>query len=83
METDARNAAVRVTIDEIGPDQDNVLLASLVTDGAELITVPLHLLPDGARVGDVLLLTFQQEPDEREQRRRHIADLQRRLFGSG
>lgn len=83
MTTEPSGRSIRVTIDEIEPDWDNVQLATLVSDETDILTIPLHLLPDGAQVGDVLTLSFQQEPDEREQRRSHISDLQRRLFGSG
>jgi hypothetical protein len=81
--TDDQGNMIRVTVDEIGPDQDNRLLATLVTDREELLVVPLTLLPEGTRTGDVLTLSFTPEPDERERRRKHISDLQRRLFGSG
>lgn len=83
MATDEQSKAIRVTVDEIGPDQDNRLLATLVTDREETLTIPLSLLPEGTRTGDVLTMTFTPEPDEREQRRRRIAELQRRLFGPG
>lgn len=82
MTTEPSARSIRVTIDEIEPDQDNVQLATLVSDENDVLTVPLHLLPVGARAGDVLTMTFRQEPDEREQRRMHISDMQRRLFGS-
>lgn len=83
MATDEQSKAIRVTVDEIGPDQDNRLLATLVTDREETLTIPLSLLPEGTRTGDVLTMTFTPKPDEREQRRRRIAELQRRLFGPG
>jgi hypothetical protein len=83
METDDHLPAILLTVDEVGPDADNVLLATLVSDNGEQLTVPLDLLPDGTRVGDVLRAHFTRDPDERERRRRHIADLQRRLFGTG
>ena len=75
--------AIRLTVDEISPDQDKRPLATLVNDAGDQVTVPLSLLPEGTRVGDVLIASFEPDPDERERRRRHIADLQRRLFGSG
>jgi hypothetical protein len=80
---DVQSAGIRVTVDEITPDLDDRLLATLVTDNEELLTIPLTLLPEGTRVGDVLTMSFAPEPDEGERRRRHISDLQRRLFGSG
>jgi hypothetical protein len=83
MSTNGQSTGIRVTVDEIGPDQDNRLLATLVTDREEILTVPFALLPQGTRTGDVLTLSFTPEPDEREHRRRRIAELQRRLFGPG
>ena len=83
MESDSPSTAIRVTVDEISPDQDKRALASLVTDSGDVLTVPVGLLPRGVRIGDVLLLSFTQDEDEREQRRQRITDLQRRLFGGG
>jgi hypothetical protein len=82
METSQDQGVIHVTVDEIGPDADGILLATLVSDAGESITCPLHLLPQESRVGDVLTLTFQSDPDERARRRKRILDLQRRLFGS-
>jgi hypothetical protein len=81
METDATNSRLRLTVDEIGPDPDDQSLAALVTDEGDLLYIPLHLLPDGTKVGDVLLASFEQEPDERQRRLDRISELQRRLFG--
>ena len=83
MTTEPSQTAVRVTIDEIQPDQDDIMIATLVSDDNDILAVPLSMLPAGARVGDVLTMSFQQDPDERELRRKHISDMQRRLFGSG
>lgn len=76
-------APVFLTVDEIEPDQHNHLLATLLTDSGDRVIVPVELLPEGTRVGDVLHAHFSHAPDERERRRSRIADLQRRLFGSG
>lgn len=82
MDSEPARPPVRVTVNEIGPDQDNVELASLVTDTGEQLTVPLHLLPNGTRTGDVFTVSFEPDPDERSRRRQRILDMQRRLFGS-
>jgi hypothetical protein len=82
MESDATRDRIRVTVDEIEPDAENTILATLVTDNGEHLTIPLHLLPGGTRTGDVLTLAFEPDPDERSRRRQRIMDLQRRLFGS-
>lgn len=83
MSTDANPPEMRLTVDEISPDQDNRPLARLVSDNGDQMSVALTLLPEGTRVGDVLVVSFRPDPDERKRRRQHIADLQRRLFGSG
>lgn len=70
----------RVTVDEIEPDANGRLLATLVADNGESFVVPLDLLPPGTRVNDVLRLALEADPDETEQRRRRISDLQQRLF---
>lgn len=72
---------MKLTVDEIGPDQDKRQLATLVSEAGQQVTIPVELLPEGTRVGDVLLARFEQDPDERERRRQWISDLQRRLFG--
>lgn len=81
MESERQQSHTRFTVDEIGERQDGVLLATLVSDDGESLTMPLNDLPVGTRVGDVLLPTFQLDPDERTRRRAAISDLQKRLFG--
>lgn len=79
----ALERSLRVTVDEISPDAENVLLASLVTDAGEMLIVPLDTLPEGTRVGDVLSVRFRRDPDETAARKQRVAELQRRLFGQG
>ena len=81
MATDPQSRSLLVTVDEIVPDHDSIPLATMVTDTGDIITAPLALLPEGTRAGDVLSIHFEQQPDERQVRRDHIAELQRRLFG--
>lgn len=81
MATEPQSSSLRVTVDEIGPDQNNVPLATLVTDDGDILTAPLAVLPEGTRAGDVLSIHFQQQAEELDARRDHIAELQRRLFG--
>jgi hypothetical protein len=78
---ESERGPIHLTVDEIGPDADNNLRATLVSDSGEQVTVPLELLPEGTRVGDVLQAGFALDPDERERRSTHISELQRRLFG--
>ena len=79
----ARDLPLHVTIDQVSPDAANALLASLVTDDGETVTVPLNLLPEGSRAGDVLTVRFQRDAGETRVRKQRVADLQKRLFGSG
>ena len=79
---DNEQPAIRLTVDDIGLDQDKNSLATLASDTGRQVTVPLELLPKGIRVGDVLVVSFTLDPEERELRRKKISDLQRRLFGS-
>lgn len=76
-------APLLLTVDEIDTGADGNLLATLVTDTGDQVIVPLELLPQGTRVGDLLRAGFTLDPDERERRRARISELQRRLFGSG
>jgi hypothetical protein len=73
--------SVRLTIDEIEVNADDEEVATLVTDDGQMLVVPVTLLPNGARRGDVLTLTLTRDPDETEARRQRIVDLQKRLFG--
>lgn len=72
-----------VTVDQISPDADNVLLASLVTDDGQELTAPLDLLPEGTRIGDVLTVRFRRDARQTQARTQRVADLQKKLFGRG
>jgi hypothetical protein len=74
-------ASIRVTLDEITPDADDHDIAALVTDDGDILTIPLALLPEGSQRGDLFTLRIERHPDETEQRKRRILELQRRLFG--
>ena len=74
---------IRVTIDDISPNEESINLANLVTDDGRTLTVPLDLLPEGADVGEVLKLTFEFDQAETKERRERVAKLQKRLFGIG
>ncbi len=71
----------RLTIDEIGPDNDGNRLVTLVDDAGRSIVLPVELLPDDARIGDVVLLAIERDRAETVERAERVADLQRRLFG--
>lgn len=74
---------IRVTIDDISPDEESINLASLVTDDGRTVTLPLDLLPEGADVGEVLKLTIEIDHAETRERHERVAKLQKRLFGIG
>lgn len=71
---------LRLTIDEITQNADGEQLASLVSDDGDGFVIPLSLLPEGTRDGDVIRIHLEREPDETKKRSRRIAELQRRLF---
>lgn len=71
----------RLTIDEIGPDNNGNPLATLVDDAGRPIVLPVGLLPEDARLGDVVTLTIERDRAETVERAERVADVQRRLFG--
>lgn len=70
-----------VTVDEISTNQHGESIATLVAGDGALLTLPAALLPAGARVGDVLRLTLEPDPEETDRRRSASSQLQRELFG--
>jgi hypothetical protein len=70
-----------LTVDAIDVNADDGRVATLVSDSGFSMVVPIEMLPDDAREGSVLTATFELAPDETEERRRRILDLQKRLFG--
>jgi hypothetical protein len=70
-----------LTVDAIDVNADDERVATLVGDLGFSVVVPIEMLPEGAREGSVLTVTFELAPDETEERRRRILDLQKRLFG--
>ncbi|HUG15957.1 MAG TPA: DUF3006 domain-containing protein [Thermomicrobiales bacterium] len=70
-----------LTVDAIDETADGGLVATLVTDAGERVILPLALLPDGTREGDVVRMTLERDVDETAERRRRVVDLQKRLFG--
>lgn len=69
----------RLTVDEIEPDAEGELLATLVSDDGKIAVIPLAMLPEGVRVNQVIDATFALTDAEGERRRR-IEHLQHRLF---
>ena len=74
---------IRVSIDEVSPDDEGIDLASLVTDAGQVITIPVALLPEGADVGEVLTLEIAIDHAETKERQERVGQLQKRLFGFG
>ncbi len=71
----------RMTVDEIELNAENQRVAVLVGDDGTHLVMPLAMLPDGTRIGDVLTLSLDRDIDETERRRKTVRDLQRKLFG--
>lgn len=76
----SQSTECRLTIDEINTDRDGRPIATLVESGGGVVTVPTALLPDGARVNQVIVAAFRVDPDSTEQRVRRVQQLQHRLF---
>lgn len=70
----------RLIIDEVETDQDGRKIATLVTASGGIVTMPVSLLPDGARVNQVIVASFQIDTDSTEKRKRRVRALQHRLF---
>lgn len=74
-------SSIRVTLDEISVDANDKDLATLVTDAGDIVTIPFALLPAGSKHGDLFTLRIERHPDETQQRKQRILELQKRLFG--
>jgi hypothetical protein len=68
----------RVIIDRI--EGDLAVLVLYEDDGVKF-NMPLRLLPEGAREGDHLLLTFAQDNASRESEKKRIGNLLDELKG--
>jgi hypothetical protein len=56
------------------------LAVILLSDGSGVqFDLPLEYLPPGTEAGDHLMITFQLDPESREETLRSIAELKRRL----
>ena len=69
-----RTTRIHVSVDRIEGD-----IAVLLGREAHRWLLPVELLPDGAKEGDVLVVTLETDPEETEARRRRIGGLQRSL----
>jgi hypothetical protein len=69
-----------MTIDEIELDRDGEYVATLVDDEGRSATIPLALLPDNAKVNQVITAGFELDDPSTDARRERIHRLQHRLF---
>lgn len=74
------SSPLRLTIDEIEPDDDGTPIATLVNDDGLIARVPLALLPSGARLNQVIVARFEVDESSTKERKRRVRDLQHRLF---
>jgi hypothetical protein len=74
------STSCRVTLDTIDVSANDSLVATLLTDDGTRVLIPTELLPDGANIGDVLLLSITRDPDETAARVERVSTLQRKLF---
>jgi hypothetical protein len=74
------NEPIKVFIDRI----ESGLAVILLSDGSGVqFDLPLEYLPPGTEAGDHLVITFQLDPESREETLRSIADLKKRLTEDG
>ena len=71
---------IRAFVDRI----ESGLAVILLSDGSGVqFDLPLEYLPPGTEAGDHLLITFQLDPESREETLRSIAELKKRLTKHG
>jgi hypothetical protein len=71
---------MRLTIDEIEPDGEGRPIATLVAESGAIATIPIELLPEGAKVNQVVVAEFRLDESQTLERRRRVMELQHRLF---
>ena len=70
------NEPIKAFIDRI----ESGLAVILLSDGSGVqFDLPLEYLPPGTEAGDHLVITFQLDPESREETLRRITELKRRL----
>jgi Protein of unknown function (DUF3006) len=70
------NEPIRAFVDRI----ESGLAVILLSDGSGVqFDLPMEYLPPGTEAGDHLLITFQLDPESREETLRSIAELKKRL----
>jgi hypothetical protein len=67
---------IRAFVDRV----ESGLAVIMLSDGSGVqFDLPLEYLPPGTEAGDHLVITFQLDPESREETLRNIADLKKRL----
>jgi hypothetical protein len=70
------NEPIKAFVDRI----ESGLAVIFLSDGSGVqFDLPLEYLPPGTKVGDHLVITFQLDPESREETLRNIAELKKRL----
>jgi hypothetical protein len=70
------NESIKAFVDRI----ESGLAVILLSDGSGVqFDMPLEYLPPGTEAGDHLLITFQLDPESREETLRSIIELKKRL----
>jgi len=70
------NEPIRAFVDRI----ESGVAVILFSDGSGVqFALPLEYLPPGTEAGDHLLITFQLDPESREETLRSIAELKKRM----
>jgi hypothetical protein len=70
------NSSTRVVIDRI---EDDLAVLALYDDDRVKFNLPIRLLPRGAREGDHLQMSFEQDEESRDKERRRVGDLLKEL----
>jgi hypothetical protein len=70
------NEPIRAFVDRI----ESGVAVILLSDGSGVqFDLPLEYLPPGTEAGDHLVITFQLDPESREETLRNITELKKRL----
>jgi hypothetical protein len=70
------NEPIKAFIDRIESGMAVILLSD---DSGVQFDLPLEYLPPGTEAGDHLVITFQLDPESREETLRNIAEMKKRL----
>ena len=68
----------KIVIDRI---EDDLAIVVLYDDDSVKFNLPIKYLPDGAKEGDHLQMTFDMDKESRESAKKKVADLLAELTG--